>query len=70
MAAAHELPFEAWRQTLVVIVIAIGLVAIVPAIMTIVIAVIIVAMFRLQSSEGQQRACHSKEQFLPHLVSH
>ena len=69
MAAAHELPFEAWRQTLVVIVIAIGLVAIVPAIMTIVIAVI-VAMFRLQSSEGQQRACQSKEQFLPHLISH
>jgi hypothetical protein len=50
MAPALELPFEAWRQTLVVVIAAIVLVAIMSAILTIVIAVVIMAVFGLQSA--------------------
>jgi hypothetical protein len=70
MAPALELSFEAWRQTLVIVIAPIVLVAIVPSIVTIVIAVVIVAVFGLQSSQRQQGACHSKQEFLPHLISH
>jgi hypothetical protein len=55
MAVARELPFEAWRQPLVpvIIAIAIAVMTIVPSIVTIMIAVVIMAVFGLQSSERQ-----------------
>jgi hypothetical protein len=53
MAVARELPFEAWRQPLVPVIIAIAIMTIVPSIVTIMIAVVIMAVFGLQSSERQ-----------------
>jgi hypothetical protein len=53
MAVARELPFEAWRQPLVPVIIAIAVMTIVPSIVTIMIAVVIMAVFGLQSSERQ-----------------
>jgi len=49
---------------------AMAVMPIVASIMTIVIAVIIMTVFGLQTSERQERACHSQQEVLPHLISH